>query len=96
MFITIDKSRFHAQFHAMGRNQQFSYEALGLLYDYLEEISPESELDVIALCCEYTEASPSQIADDYPTEGEYVLDYLNDNTVVVGVTSTGSIVYAQF
>ena len=98
MFITIDNaSQFRDQFRAMGRQDQFSYEALGLLYDFIEESYPTYELDVIALCCEYSEASPSQIANDYQLEeDDNVLDYLQDNTSVVGVTPSRSIVYAQF
>jgi len=98
MHITIDNaSQFRDQFRDMGRQDQFSYEALELLYDYIEEISPESELDVIAICCEYSEASPRQIANDYQLEeDDNVLDYLQDNTSVVGITDAGLIVYAQF
>ena len=98
MFITIDNaSQFRDQFRAMNRQDQFSYEALGLLYDYIEEISPESELDVIALCCEYTEDTEAAIMQAYGLhEDEDVTSYLNEHTSVVGVTSTGSVVYANF
>lgn len=48
-------SDFTASFHRMGRDDQFSYEALRLLYDFLEEVQPDYELDVIALCCDFTE-----------------------------------------
>ena len=106
MHITIDNvSQFRDQFAAMGRKGQFSYEALGMLYDYIEEISPESELDVVALCCEFSEDMAGNIAYNYgfDCQGqedraicEEVINELNEHTSVVGVTSTGSIVYAQF
>jgi hypothetical protein len=106
MNITINHaSQFRDQFAAHGRGDQFSYEALGLLFDYLEEVAPEYELDVIALCCEYSEEMPSEIAVSYGIEvdseddGEIldaVMAYLDDNTSVVGVTSSGAIVYACF
>ena len=99
-------SQFRDEFRQCGRADQFSYEGLGLLFDYLEEIDPNYGLDVIALCCEYSEDSAAQIADWYglelpedETEEEHqtaVLAYLNDHTSVVGVTFFGSIVYAQF
>jgi hypothetical protein len=100
-------SQFRDEFRQCGRHTQFSYEALGLLFDYLEEIDPDYDLDFIAICCEYSEDSVEQIADWYglefssvdegDTDGErdHVLAYLNDHTSVVGVTSSG-IVYAQF
>ncbi len=55
----ITKCQFHDKFRDMGRGEQFSYEGLNALYDYLEDLEEqcdmEIELDVIALCCEYTE-----------------------------------------
>tara|TARA_R110000868_G_scaffold299390_1_gene559683 strand:+ start:1424 stop:1744 length:321 start_codon:yes stop_codon:yes gene_type:complete len=98
-------SQFRDEFRQCGRADQFSYEALGLLFDYFEEIDPDYDLDVIAICCEYSEDSAAQIADWYGINWdenyeagstEAVLSYLNDNTSVVGVTPSGSIVYAQF
>ena len=100
-------SQFRDEFRQCGRQGQFSYEALGLLFEYFEEIDPDYELDVIAICCEYSEDSVAQIADWYglefssieegDTDGErdHVLAYLHDHTSVVGITPSG-IVYAQF
>jgi hypothetical protein len=66
MKTTIDTAgQFRDQFAQCGRKDQFSYEALGLLFDYLEEIDPDMELDVIAICCDYTENSADTIAQDY-------------------------------
>lgn len=106
MHININNaSQFRDQFHRADRGEQFSYEALGLLFDYFEEGSPEMELDVIAICCEYREASPIEIARDYALDwedtdedgsAEAVLSYVNDNTMVVGVTAAGYIVFAEF
>jgi len=108
MKLTIENaSQFRDEFRQCGRADQFSYEALGLLFDYLEEVDPDYDLDVIALCCEYSEDSVQQIADWYglefssieegDTDGErdHVLAYLYDHTPVIGVTPSG-IVYAQF
>ena len=99
-------SQFRDEFRQCGRADQFSYEALGLLFDYFEEIDSDYDLDVIAICCEYAEENPEGIAKDYAfdlesceTEADIaaaVLDYLHNETSVVGVTSSGSIVYAQF
>lgn len=112
MYLTIDNaSQFRDEFRQHGRGDQFSYEALGLLFDYLEEMDPDYDLDVVSLCCEYYETAPADIARDYsidlndadPEDDDYaeqcskiVTEYLHDNTSVVGTTSTGSIVYAAF
>ena len=39
----------------MGRGDNFTREALDALFCYLEEIDENIELDVIGLCCDYTE-----------------------------------------
>ena len=106
MHINIDNaSQFRDQFHRADRGEQFSYEALGLLFDHFEAGSPEMELDVIAICCEYREASPLEIAQDYALDwddtdeessAKAVLDYINDKTMVVGVTAAGHIVFSEY
>ena len=102
-------SQFFEAFKRCGRGEHFTYEALELIYDYIEEYEPstgeETELDVIALCCEWSENTPEEIAEMYrididPDEENdvlhAVLDYLYDETQVAGVTDSGSIVYVQF
>jgi len=101
---TIDTaSQFRDQFHRAGRASQFSYEALGLLFDYLNDCGSDVELDVVGICCEFAEDTPESIAEQYNIELEddgnelnNVLDSLGDMTSLVGVTSSGSIVYRQF
>jgi hypothetical protein len=92
------------------RPDNFSYEGLGLLFDYFEECDPDMELDVIAICCEYAEDTVANIARNYSIDlrddddddtlsdnekAEIVRDYLNDNTTLVGETADG-FVYAIF
>lgn len=104
-------SQFFEAFKRCGRGEQFSYEGLGLIYDYIEEYEQstgdEIELDVIALCCEWDELDYKDAFNTYPIECDQenpsdedvlqaVLDYLYDETQVAGVTSSGSIVYVQF
>lgn len=111
MHITIDNaSQFRDEFRAHNRGDQFSYEGLGLLFDYLEEIDPDYNLDVVALCCDYAEEMVENIARNYsidlndadPENNRYdtkcraiVRDYLEEHTSVVGETATG-FVYASF
>ena len=105
LYQTIDTaSQFRDQFHRCGRGNQFSYAALGLIFDFINEGS-DIELDVVAICCEYAEDTPKAIAENYSidTEGldegeikDAVLKHLEDNTSIVGETSSGSFVYVQF
>lgn len=103
MKTTLSVYDFRDAFVRAGRKDQFSYDALGLIYDYLEEIDSDYDLDVIGLCCELSEETPEEIARNYSIDLEddgnefnNVLDYLHDETTVIGTTSAGSIVYVQF
>lgn len=108
LYQTIDTaSQFRDQFHRCGRGDQFSYEALGLLFDYLNDCGSDVELDVVGVCCEFIEQDYKDIFntydiscnDDDPTDDDIkvsVVEYLEHNTSIVGETSTGSFVFVQF
>ena len=102
--------QFREAFRLAGRSDQFSYEGLEVLFDYLDELSKDIgepvELDVVALCCEYDEDSIEGIIDNYnidvsDADGDedeiktIVEEYLQDNTSVCGQVSDGFI-YAAF
>jgi hypothetical protein len=99
MKISINKSEFRDEFKRMGRENNFSYEGLNVLFDYFEEYEEstgeEIELDVIAICCEFDESTPDEIRDNYSIEGD-LMEYLQDHTQVAGVTEAGDIIYAAF
>ena len=66
----ITKSAFRDRFRAMGRADNFSYQALGALYDYLQEWSESTGepiiLDVIGICCDYVEVRDlDELASEY-------------------------------
>jgi hypothetical protein len=101
---TVNIHFFRDAFKSMGRADQFSHEALGMLFDHFEEWEPDAELDVIAICCAYAEDMPASIAEDYSIETEgmdegealdAVLEYLGEKTQVIGVTDAGAIVYSS-
>ena len=98
MHVSIDNaSQFRDEFTRAGRGEQFSYDALGLPYEFLTELDGVGELDVVAICCEYSEDTEKAIAASYGLhEDEDVTAYLEEHTMVVGVTSSGSVVYQQF
>lgn len=69
MKTTVSRYDFERAFVDAGRKEQFSYEAMGLLFDYFEEYEEitgeEVDLDVIAVCCEYNEEDAEDIAREY-------------------------------
>ena len=77
---------FEQAFNAMGRGDQFSYAGKKALFNYLEEYEEscgeEIELDVIALCCEFTEyANLAELQQSYTDITS--MDDLRDNTTVI-------------
>ena len=103
-------SQFREAFRLAGRMDQFSYEGLEVLFDYLEELSEDTgetiELDPVALCCDYYESSIEELIDNYNIDvsganGDedeikaIVEEYLQDNTSICGEVDDG-FVYAVF
>ena len=103
-------------FEGAGRRNQFSRHAFEWLYDYLGQLEEDTgapvEIDVIGLCCDYTEEDFGSIAqyygitlperDEDESEEDYtealreaILDYLRDNTVVLGYDED-SVLFAAF
>ena len=95
---TIYLGDFRDAFIRAGRKENFSYDGLKVLFDYLEEIAPEYELDVIELCCEYSEMTLEEVNEAYEEEFETLDDatkWLNENTIVCGETDN-SIIFAAY
>lgn len=85
---TINFHDFVGAFNRMGRSEQFSYSGLKALFEYLGDIfDGDYELDVIALCGEWTEyCDVVDINMDYGQdfeELEEAKDWLEDHTTVL-------------
>lgn len=110
MYQLIDKSGFHDAFRDMSRLANFSYEGRNALFEYLEELAIDMdesgkgigfELDVICLCCEYTEARLNTIIEEYDSINN--ITDLEDQTQVIYVDENSSdestnplLIYAVF
>ncbi len=109
MIEQVSQSDFISRFAQMNRENQFTYEGKVALYDYLEECKDDTgqevELDVIALCCEYTEYENIDefrkeqegykgTSEDY--EGEYIdFEAIREHTTLISV-GTDSFIIQQF
>lgn len=100
MYQEIYRSDFVQAFEE-SRPNQFSREALIMLFDYFEGLEDATgekiELDVIAICCDFTELGLDQINEAYKKDFEDLddaADWLADETTVAGVTDS-SIVFVQ-
>ena len=95
---SVNSYDFIEAFRTMGRYDQFGYQALEILFSYLEELESDTgeeiELDVIALCCDYSVDTWQDIAEQYDVDLsdceddderiEAVTEYLQDNTQICG------------
>lgn len=108
MKTTVSRYDFERTFADAGRKDQFSYEGLKALFEYLEQYEEDTgqeiELDVIALCCDYSEDTPEEIARNYSIEIEgmdedeivdAVREYLMDQGAYCG-EFPGGFVYSSF
>ena len=96
MIATINKYEFRDAFNKMGRGEQFSHFGLIALFDYLEmledDIGEPIELDVIALCCEYSEYGDLE---DYQNQNgfsqrysDFTYESIADETTLIRIENT--------
>ena len=102
MKIDVTLDMFRNKFVDYDRGEQFSYEGLEALYEYLidleRDMGEEIILDVIALCCEFTEYESSTLVDiasdfgeDFETEEE-AKEWLQGRTEIIEVLNGGYII----
>lgn len=109
---TLSKSSFIDAFTHSSRKDQFSYEALEVIFDQLEEYSDSTgepvELDIVAICCEWAESHWSDVAREYAIDLNDFADDEDDDNRIKAVAeylwdnttayelSDGAFVYVQF
>ena len=81
----VSKSTFMDSFKI--RKDNFSYEGLDTLYDYLIDLEldmdKETELDVIAICCDFAEyENLKEFQADYGKEYKTIKDIENETQVI--------------
>lgn len=106
MKTTLDFSDFREAFRNYDRDTSYTREGLMMLFEYFEEIDPDMELDVVAICCDYDECHWEDVAANYSIDLEdhededdkieAVRDYLNDHTSLVGEPLPGTFLYVAF
>lgn len=100
LYSTVNESAFHDRFIAYGRKENFSYEGRKALFEYLEQLSEDMgepiELDVIALCCDYSEySSLKEFNAEYNTANPFdTWEEVAENTTVIEFGDGAAIVQA--
>lgn len=76
-------SLFRDAFHSMGRSNQFSESGLEAIFEYLDSMGEDIELDVIGICCEFSEyESLEDFNNQNQTEFESIDEIENMTTVI--------------
>ena len=97
MYKEITFTEFSQAFYTMDRGDNFSHDALKTLFDFYESMEDDTgegfELDVIAICCDWSEMNIDHAADDYSINvdiydddnerHEYIKEKLENNTTVI-------------
>jgi len=104
MFIKITQNMFIDAFHNMGRKNQFSHGALVALFQHMEDTEEncgeEVELDVIALCCEFTEYADlhefNEAYNNGDTNNNYSIEDIESCTTVILISKSESFLVQNF
>ena len=97
IYNTIDTAAdLQREFKAYDRDN-YSIEAYEAILEYLEESYVEGyELDVIAICCDFTEATLEEVASDYNLDTEEdIFEQLQCNTWAVE-TAEDTVLYINY
>ena len=94
---TINFYDFERAFGTDTYKNQFTYEGMKALFDYLEEYEDSTgeqiELDVVALCCDYAEYdSLEDFQADYGVEEYSDIDAIQDSTHLIMINENAFII----
>ena len=95
---TINFTDFCDAFIDSQYQENFTYDGKRALFDYLEQYEQDTgeeiELDICAICCDYSEDPLSEVLENYSLED---LDELRDRTMVVDFDeASGLVIYQVF
>ena len=97
MIYEMNKTEFieaFSKWHGGDYKNNFSYDGLDAMYDYFDEIE-EYELDMVGICCNYSEyENLAEIQEQYP-DIETVED-LREFTEVIEIPNTERLIIAGY
>lgn len=106
---TLTKSDFVEAFKQSTMKDQFSYEALEAIFEYMEDYSNDNNVDVyfdrIEIACEWVEMTWQEVAQSYDVDlsdvadedkADAVWDFLTDESAGCYRVGDDSFVFVQF
>ena len=101
---TFDLYDFRREFESYNRDDRFSDEAIEELYNYYDDLGEPYEMDVIEICCNWTEyESLEEYAKEYMDESDFeemdddekekaIIDNLDNNTYFTRLNNGGLLI----
>tara|TARA_B100002019_G_scaffold199929_1_gene173267 strand:+ start:3746 stop:4051 length:306 start_codon:yes stop_codon:yes gene_type:complete len=100
MIKTITEWDFINSFDEMNRSENFSVAGRKALFEMFEELSPDMELDPIAVCCDFSEYKDlEELKNDYSYDEDLeddddILNYYREQTMVLELANGGLVIQA--
>ena len=95
MYKLLNQDNFIDAFQHAGRGKQFSFEGKVALYEWLEDNIENYELDVIGLCCEFSEYEDlEEFHQDFDSEDYPDLEAIENSKRVI-LTRSGSFIISE-
>jgi hypothetical protein len=92
---TVNLYDFREAFKRMGRNDSFTYEGLEVMFDFLEELDENLELDPIMFCGWFAEyENLAELQENY--DGIETMEAIEERTTVLPIGKTGRFLIEQF
>jgi hypothetical protein len=95
VYVIITREQFFEAFKNYGREDNFSRDGLSALFDYLELLEEDTgdiELDVIALCCDFTEYKDIAEFNGEHGNNYNTIEDIEEETIVIKITDESFII----
>jgi hypothetical protein len=104
IFKEISENDFVYEFERYDRQDNFTKQGLSCLYNELNNFENDIKLDVISICCDYSEYSIEEAKCQYSDtisfnnslNNECFINKLRDYTTVIEIDGTGRIILENF
>lgn len=104
IFKELNENEFVNEFKRFDREDNFTKEALSYLYDELESFEEDIKLDIISICCNYSEYTIEEAKKQYNESinfnnnlnNQKFIDKLREYTTVIPIGNTGRIIIEDF
>ena len=101
MYTRVTEDNFRNTFLTSDYKNNFSYGGLTALYNYFEELEDELnesiEFDLIAIAGEYSELTIEELRANYSIDKDIdVIKYLQENTIVIEIENSDSVIIQDY